>query len=62
MPGNVFARIFGISIHIPREGDDPEVADRVVHPMISIHIPREGDDPVSPMRRESNMHFNPHPP
>ena len=34
----------GISIHVPREGDDFPDAVLYSHDSISIHVPREGDD------------------
>ena len=36
--------IFGISIHVPREGDDPAGHNGHLTLFISIHVPREGDD------------------
>ena len=34
----------GISIHVPREGDDFLIRDISPKAHISIHVPREGDD------------------
>ena len=40
----IFAWVFGISIHVPREGDDGYGAPMLEANLISIHVPREGDD------------------
>ena len=34
----------GISIHVPRMGDDEEVSSQIDDLAISIHVPRMGDD------------------
>ena len=52
-----------ISIHIPRVGDDNEVADALQAAFaISIHIPRVGDDESCASGFAANAYFNPHPP
>ena len=37
-------QVLEISIHVPREGDDPAKVPELRVPSISIHVPREGDD------------------
>ncbi len=43
----------GISIHVPREGDDRCVKIVVLCNDISIHVPREGDDSKTAQRKNT---------
>ena len=53
----------GISIHIPRVGDDQILAFTGLVDAISIHIPRVGDDVLADMIADRvDYDFNPHPP
>ena len=52
----------GISIHVPREGDDQHAIGWVVHVRISIHVPREGDDDPGLDHQPRDRHFYPRPP
>ena len=40
----------GISIHVPREGDDAQGVLPLRGRVISIHVPREGDDTLAAAR------------
>ena len=53
----------GISIHIPRVGDDvPYELYIKAGTAISIHIPRVGDDLFDKDADGARKNFNPHPP
>ena len=53
----------GISIHVPREGDDLlEALDDINAWQISIHVPREGDDARGILLPLMAIYFNPRPP
>ena len=51
-----------ISIHVPREGDDPPPHPLWAAHRISIHVPREGDDGHKITVKLGNFYFNPRPP
>ena len=51
-----------ISIHVPREGDDPILKDGDITLAISIHVPREGDDKRVFCFCPDHPDFNPRPP
>ena len=52
----------GISIHVPREGDDSLTACAPSTTRISIHVPREGDDTPSAGGGTATSNFYPRPP
>ena len=53
----------GISIHVPREGDDFRRVNHIlIRQTISIHVPREGDDHYRESWGTAQNHFNPRPP
>ena len=52
----------GISIHVPREGDDKLGKKYLTNPSISIHVPREGDDANGTRTNLTHDDFNPRPP
>ena len=52
----------GISIHVPREGDDYCLRRPRRLQRISIHVPREGDDLKSAALPLGTGYFNPRPP
>ena len=53
--------LFRISIHVPRERDDPRLLFGSLLPIISIHVPRERDDWPGSGFPLSFCHFNPRP-
>ena len=52
----------GISIHVPREGDDQQNISGATYEKISIHVPREGDDERPEPDHQGVRYFNPRPP
>ena len=44
-----------ISIHVPREGDDPRKDNTALCFGISIHVPREGDDAAAAPPRPGSV-------
>ena len=52
----------GISIHVPREGDDDFYNPLFARIGISIHVPREGDDTKKETKYKAVAYFNPRPP
>ena len=51
-----------ISIHVPREGDDPAARGQDRRLRISIHVPREGDDTNTAIGATTRSNFYPRPP
>ena len=57
-----YVQLANISIHVPREGDDNQMPEKIVNILISIHVPREGDDQHGPIQPHGRTDFNPRPP